>query len=81
MPSTSPRRRTNHGLTTMAPNTSATDPVPTPTNAPQSRYSCQGAVITVVSAVPAATSANAQAAVRRTPTCSISPAANGAVIP
>ena len=80
-PSTTPRRSTNHRLTTVAPSTIAVIPVPAPTTTPQSSTSCQGAVIRVVKATPAATTASDTRIVRRTPSRSISAAANGPISP
>ena len=48
MPVTSPRWVWNHRFATMAPNTRAIAPVPTPMNTPQSSQSCHGRVISVV---------------------------------
>jgi hypothetical protein len=56
-------------------------PVPTPTARPHSSHSCHGAVITVVSPEPAATSTRAATTTRRMPNRSISAAAKGAVTP
>ena len=81
IPVTRPRCRTNHRLATIAPNTSAIAPVPTPTGTPQRNHSCQASVITRVSPAPSETSASASATTRRTPNRSISAAANGAVSP
>ena len=50
---TRPRRATNQRLATVAANTSAIDPVPSPTSTPQQATSCQLWVIPVVSALPA----------------------------
>ena len=80
-PMTMPRCSTNHRLATIAPNTSASDPVPIPTAKPQSSHSCQAAVITRVSPDPSATSSRATATTRRRPNRSIRAAANGAVSP
>ena len=80
-PITTPRCRTNQRFATIAPKTSASDPVPMPTAKPHSSHSCQAEVITSVSPEPTATSASDAAATRRTPNRSISAAANGAVRP
>ena len=77
MPMTSPRRATNQRLAMVAASTSARAPVPIPTTTPQSRTSCQGARITVVSATPTVTAESDRSVTRRTPTRSISAAANG----
>jgi hypothetical protein len=58
-----------------------TAPVALPTTTPQSRSSCHGAVITVVSDAPLAIVASAISITRRTPKRSISAAENGAVKP
>ena len=80
-PMTTPRCRTNQRFATIAPKTSASEPVPTPTAKPQSSHSCQAEVITRVRPEPSATRASEAAATRRTPNRSISAAANGAVRP
>ena len=72
---------TNQRLATIAPNTSASEPVPMPTAKPHSSHSCHAAVITRVRPEPSATSARLAATTRRTPNFSISAAANGAVSP
>ena len=80
-PVTSPRRATNQRLATIAPNTRAIAPAPTPTSRPQSAISCQAWVISRVSPEPVAISSSATATTRRMPNRSIRPAANGAVSP
>ena len=80
-PMTTPRWRTNQRFATIAPNTSAREPVPTPTANPHSSQSCQAEVMTRVSPEPAATSSSAAATTRRRPNLSIRAAANGAVSP
>ena len=80
-PMTTPRWRTNQRFATIAPNTSASEPVPTPTAKPQSSQSCQAEVMTRVRPEPAATSSSAAATTRRRPNLSIRAAANGAVSP
>ena len=47
-PTTTPRCRTNHRLATIAPKTSASEPVPMPTAKPHSSHSCQAPFITSV---------------------------------
>jgi hypothetical protein len=81
MPTTRPRRATNHRLATIAPNTRAIEPVAMPMTTPHSAQSCQGAVMTMVAKQPAPMSSSAPTAVRRTPTRSSSAAANGAASP
>ncbi len=61
----------------LAPSTVAMVPVPSPTTTPHSSASCHDAVIRVVRATPAATSASDVTMTRRMPSRSISPAANG----
>ena len=78
---TRPRRLENQRLATVAASGTPTAPVAPPTTIPQSRSSCQGAFITVVSEEPAAIVASAISITRRTPKRSISAAANGAVSP
>lgn len=80
-PVTRPRWRTNQRSTTVAANTSAIDPVPSPTSTPQKSSSCQLAVISTVSPLPAAISSRATATTRRMPKRSMSAAAKGAVRP
>jgi hypothetical protein len=80
-PVTRPRWRTNQRLVTVATNASAIEPVPNPTSTPQHSTSCQLAVISTVSPLPAATSNRAAVTTRRSPNLSISAAANGAVSP
>ena len=80
-PTTTPRWRTNQRLAMIAPNTRASDPVPTPTAKPQSSHSCHGLVITRVRPEPTATRASATATTRRTPKRSMRAAAKGAVSP
>ena len=80
-PTTTPRCVTNQRLATMAPKTSASEPVPMPTAKPHSSHSCHALVIASVSPDPTATSARAAATTRRTPKRSISAAAKGAVRP
>ena len=80
-PITTPRCLTNQRLATIAPNTSASAPVPMPTAKPHSSHSCHGLVITRVRPLPTATRASEAATTRRTPNRSISAAANGAVRP
>ena len=80
-PSTAPRRFTNQRLATVAPSTEAIEPAPSPTSTPQSRYSCQGACITVVSAEPEAIRRSAPIITARTPKRSIRAAANGPTSP
>ena len=78
---TRPRRCSNQRLATVAASGTETAPVALPTTTPQSRSSCQGAVITVVSEAPAAIVASATSITRRTPKRSISAAENGADSP
>ena len=80
-PVTSPRCVWNQRFATIAPNTSAMAPVPTPMNTPQSTQSCHGAVITVVSPLATPTTTSAVVTVRRTPHRSIAAAAKGALMP
>ena len=80
-PMTTPRCRRNHRLATIAPKTSASEPVPMPTAKPHSSHSCQAELIASVRPEPTATRARDAAATRRTPKRSISAAANGAVRP
>jgi hypothetical protein len=54
-PTTRPRRRTNHWSATVAANTSAIEPVPSPIMRPQVSTSIQGTVATMLRAAPAAT--------------------------
>ena len=81
MPSTRPRRSTNQRLATVAPKTSAIEPVPTPMSTPQQATSCQLAVTYVLSPLPEAMSSSAAVTTRRMPNRSMSAAANGAVSP
>ncbi len=81
MPVTSPRWVWNHRFATMAPNTRAIAPVPTPMNTPHSSQSCHGRVITVVRPLATPTTTRAMATVRRTPKRSMKAAANGAMRP
>ena len=81
IPVTSPRCRSNQRLATIAPNTSAIDPVPAPMATPQSSHSCHADVISVVSPLAIPTTARAMATTRRMPNRSISAAAKGAVRP
>ena len=81
IPVTRPRCRTNQRLATIAPNTRAIAPVPTPTGTPQRNHSCHASVITMVRPAPSETITSAAATTRRTPNRSISAAANGAVSP
>ncbi len=78
---TSPRRATNQRLTKVAPRTSATTPLPVPTTTPQSSMSCHGRVMKTVNPTPAARKQSAAASVRRTPTRSMTAAANGPISP
>ena len=78
---TSPRRRTNQRLATMAANTSAIDPVPSPISTPHSRTSCQLLVTPTLRPLPAAISSRATLVTARTPNRSMRAAANGAVSP
>ena len=80
-PMTIPRCSTNQRLATIAPKTSASDPVPIPTAKPQRSHSCQAAVMTRVSPDPRATSSREMGTTRRRPKRSIRAAANGAVSP
>ena len=81
IPDTSPRRATNQRPVTVATSDSAIDPVPRPTSTPQSRTSCQLAVMKTVRPLPSAVSSSAQTTTRRMPNRSISAAAKGAVRP
>jgi hypothetical protein len=81
MPVTRPRRRTNQRCATVAANTSAIEPVPSPTSTPQSSTSCQLAWTKTVSPEPTAISSSAHVVTRRMPNRSIRAAANGAVSP
>lgn len=78
---TRPRRATNHRLATIAPNTRAIAPVPTPTKTPHNSHNCQAEVITMVSALPEPTTKSASATTLRMPNRSMMAAANGAVRP
>ena len=60
-PVTTPRRLTNQRPAMVATKTSAIDPVPSPTSTPHSRTSCQLAVMTTASPLPAAMSSSAVA--------------------
>jgi hypothetical protein len=66
-PMTSSRRRTNQRLATMAANTRAIDPVPSPIKHPQSRTSCQLPVTLTLRPLPAAISPRATLVTARTP--------------
>ena len=78
---TRPRRLSNQRFATVAASGTDTAPVAPPTTTPQSRSSCHGAVITVVSDAPVAIVTSAISITRRTPKRSISAAENGAVSP
>ena len=65
----------------MAASTPAIAPVPMPTTTPQSRTSCQAAVITTVSPEPSATRPSAASTTRRRPKRLIAAAANGPARP
>ena len=80
-PSTMPRRLTNQRLATIAASTLTMEPVPTPTTVPQSRSSCQGWRMKIVSPEPVATANSAPTVTRRTPKRSIRPPAKGAKRP
>ena len=80
-PITSPRRRTNQRLATVAANTSAIDPVPSPISTPQSSTSCQLLVTKTLRPLPAAISSSATLVTARIPNRSMRAAANGAVSP
>ena len=66
-PTTSPRRATNQRLATIAPSTSAVEPVAVPITTPHKAHNCQVLVITVVAAEAAATTANASETTMRGP--------------
>lgn len=78
---TSPRRSANQRPVTVAAKASAIEPLPSPTSTPQSRTSCQLAVMKTVRPAPTAITARAAATTRRMPNRSIRAAANGAVRP
>ena len=80
-PNTSPRRRTNQRLATVAASTEAIVPAPRPTTTPQSRKSCQGEVMKTVSKDPPEIRTRAPTTTRRRPKRSISAAAKGPVRP
>ena len=71
----------NQRLTMVAPKTGATEPAPMPTSRPQNRTRCHGRVISVLSSMPASTTASPAMSVRRTPMRCIKAAANGPVKP
>src|SRR3954469_12844749 len=80
-PVTRPRRASNQRVATVATKPIEIEPVPTPTSTPHSNTSCQLAVIVTLSADPVAISSRAADSTGRTPSRSISAAANGAVSP
>jgi len=80
-PMTRPRLVTNQRPATVAASTLAIAPVPRPTTPPHSTTSCHGAVMTTVSAEPAAHRQSATSTTRRTPYRSIAAAAKGPVRP
>ena len=81
MPVTRPRCFTNQRCATVAANTRAIDPVPSPISTPQVRTSCQLARTKMLSPEPSAISTSALLVTRRRPNRSISAAAKGAVSP
>ena len=81
MPVTSPRRRMNQRLPTIAASGIETAPVAVPMTSPHRRRSSHGAEISVVAADAAATTRSAVTVTRRTPKRSCSAAANGAPRP
>jgi hypothetical protein len=80
-PITRPRRALNQRVTTTAPRTRATMPVPMPTRRPQSTTRCQGLLIAVARSRAAARIDMAKAMVRRTPMRSAMAAQNGPISP
>ena len=78
---TSPCRVANQRLTTAAPSTEATAPVPMPDSTPQLRKKCHGTVIHWLAKVAPAISARPPIMVRRMPTVIINAAANGPTSP
>ncbi len=81
MPVTRPRCFTNQRCATVAANTSAIDPVPSPISTPQVSTSCQLSRTKMLSPEPSAISTSAELVTRRMPNRSIRAAANGAVSP
>jgi hypothetical protein len=81
MPRTRPRRSSNQRLAMMAANTIEVTPVPVPTSTPHNSVSCHCARICVVNATDAHSSARAARITRRTPSRSITDAANGPIRP
>ena len=80
-PITSPRRATNQRLATVAANTRAIDPVPSPISTPQVSISCHPCETKMVNPLPAATKTRAALVMVRMPNRSMSAAANGAISP
>jgi len=66
-PITVPRRCSNQRLAIVAPSARPIAPVPIPEARPQSRMSCQAAVMRMEANEETASSANATATTRRTP--------------
>ena len=81
MPTTRPRRSTNQRVAMVAPSTSATMPVPSPTRTPQSATSCQSWVMAIEARMPATTMPIAVTTTGRTPKRLMKAAANGAIRP
>src|SRR5579883_1693093 len=80
-PMTNPRLLTNQRLAIVALSTCAMQPVPIPTNRPQVRISCQGAVMNELDATAMTSSDSANSTVARTPKVCIAAPANGPMQP
>jgi len=80
-PATRPRRATNHRLATIAARGIAIAHVAVPLTTPQSRYSCQVAVMPIVRSEETAIVTSATSITRRMPKRTMSAAANGDPIP
>lgn len=80
-PATRPRRPAPARSATLAASAVEAAPVPSPTPSPQAAATCAGEPASAVPAAPAPASTSAPTTTRRTPSRSISAAANGAVTP
>ncbi len=76
-----PRLVANQRLTTVAPSTMATQPVPRPDNTPQVTIRCHGSVMKALAAIETDIRMRALIKVRLTPKVCIRAAANGPTMP